>query len=163
MIGGLSWVHLIGWCNSPTSDYGQLSYFNPTQLWVKNKAVDAPIKFEKIAMVMIKSKMWLHCKLKVPFVHNWEVSLECKWYNHCRCSHVVLESLQVFLLSQSYLHLTERTWERSALEKAKKIVLRQIDNVSSSCKYFHGMKHLRLLLLPCLASAKLCMPLIPLH
>ena len=61
-IGGLSWVHLI-WLADVTvglqvSDYSQLLDFIvqfPTQELVKNKAVNAPIKFEKIVMVMIRS------------------------------------------------------------------------------------------------------------
>ena len=51
-------VHLI-WLADVTvrfqvSNYSQLSDFNPTQQLVKNKAVNAPIKFEKIVMVMIR-------------------------------------------------------------------------------------------------------------
>ena len=57
VIGGLSWVHLIsladGTARFQVSNYSQLSDFNPTQQLVKNKAVNAPIKFEKIVMVMI--------------------------------------------------------------------------------------------------------------
>ena len=50
-------MHLIsladGTARFQVSNYSQLSDFNPTQQLVKNKAVNAPIKFEKIVMVMI--------------------------------------------------------------------------------------------------------------
>ena len=55
VIGGLS----LTWLADVTvrflvSDYSQLSDFKTTQWWVKNKAVNAPIKFEKSVMVVIK-------------------------------------------------------------------------------------------------------------
>ena len=54
-IGEFSWVHLI-WLTDVTSDYSQLSDYNPTQ-WLVNKNVvnNAPIKFEEIVIVMIKN------------------------------------------------------------------------------------------------------------
>ena len=62
VIGGFSWVHLIWLANVTVrlqvSDYSQLSDYTvqlqPTTQWLmKNKAVNAPIKFEEIAKVMI--------------------------------------------------------------------------------------------------------------
>ena len=54
-MGEFSWVHLI-WLTDVTSDYSQLSDYNPTQ-WLVNKNVvnNPPIKFEEIVIVMIKN------------------------------------------------------------------------------------------------------------
>ena len=54
MIGEFNWVHLI-WLTDVTSDYSQLSDYNPTQSLVNNNVVNAPIKFEEIVIVMIKN------------------------------------------------------------------------------------------------------------
>ena len=64
MIGGFSWVDLV-WLVALTvplqvSDYSQLSYYtwhkNSTEKYVKIDSANAPITFEEIVMVMIKSE-----------------------------------------------------------------------------------------------------------
>ena len=54
MIGEFSWVHLM-WLTDVTSDYSQLSDYNPTKWLVNNNVVNAPIKFEEIVIVMINN------------------------------------------------------------------------------------------------------------
>ena len=59
VIGGLSWQHVI-WLADVTvqfqvSSFSPLSDYNPTINKWKNKPVNAPIKFEEIVTVMIKT------------------------------------------------------------------------------------------------------------
>ena len=49
------WVQLNALVRLQGSDYRQLSDYNPAQWLVKNKVVNAPVEFEEIVMVMIKT------------------------------------------------------------------------------------------------------------
>ena len=49
--------------------YSQLSDFNPTQYLVKSKAVNSPIKFEKIVMVMINMRITI-ARQKIINIHS---------------------------------------------------------------------------------------------
>ena len=53
------------------SDYSQLSDYNPTQWLMKNKAVNAPIKFEEIVTVMINSEILLFDRAALAS-QNWQ-------------------------------------------------------------------------------------------
>ena len=61
VIGRFSWVNLVCLVASTVrlqvSDYSQLSDYNFTEWLVRNKAANASITFEKIAMVMINSNL----------------------------------------------------------------------------------------------------------
>ena len=50
--------------------YSQLSDFNPTQYLVKIKAVNSPIKFEKIVMVMINMRIIAIARQKIINNHS---------------------------------------------------------------------------------------------
>ena len=71
MIGEFSWVHLM-WLTDGTSDYSQLSDYNPTQWLVNNNVVNAPIKFEEIVIVMIKNVIYFF----FYFVQNCTLSCQ---------------------------------------------------------------------------------------
>ena len=59
VISGFGWMDLV-WLAALTvrlrvSNFSQLSDYNSTEQWVKNKAANAPITFEEIVMVMISN------------------------------------------------------------------------------------------------------------
>ena len=69
-IGGFSWVHLKLILFVSVTVRLQVSYYNPTQWLLKNKDVNAPIKFEEIVMVMIMKRIQSNLQVRLPLVSD---------------------------------------------------------------------------------------------